>query len=69
MPMNIIDPDARVTHYCSEFFERLESIGCSDFKTANPKRRYICSYRGCSLRLSALRCASAYSSIFPWKRM
>ncbi len=37
MPMNISDADARITTYCADFFERLESIGCGDFREQNPK--------------------------------
>ena len=36
-PDTIIDPDARVTTYCSNFFERLDSVGCGNFKIDNPK--------------------------------
>ena len=28
MPMHNVGADARVTHYCADFFERLESISC-----------------------------------------
>ncbi len=36
--MNIVDPDARITHYCSECFERLEGIGCGQFREDNPEK-------------------------------
>ena len=38
MPMEIADADARITTYCADFFERLESIGCGDFREQNPKK-------------------------------
>ena len=38
MPMEIVDPEARITQYCCNFFYRLESIGCIDFRTDNPKK-------------------------------
>lgn len=38
MPTMIFDPEARITTYCANFFERLESIGCGDFPDDNPKK-------------------------------
>lgn len=38
MPMKISDPDARITHYCSDFFERLKSVGCASFRKDNPQK-------------------------------
>lgn len=37
MPNDISDPDAQITHYCADFFERLESVGHGDFKEKIPK--------------------------------
>ena len=38
MPTHIADADARITQYCADFFERLESVGCSTFRDENPKK-------------------------------
>ncbi len=38
MPMKIADADALITTYCADFFERLESIGCGDFREQNSKK-------------------------------
>ena len=38
MPTYIANADARITHYCADFFERLESVGCGDFREENPKK-------------------------------
>ena len=35
--MKIADLDARVITYFADFFERLESIGCGEFRDENPK--------------------------------
>lgn len=45
MPRNILDAKARITTYCADFFERLESVGCSSFPEDNPKKtvRLLCS--------------------------
>ncbi len=40
-PSNIVDPYARITHYCSDFFERLEGIGCGEFRNKNPKQTSV----------------------------
>lgn len=44
MPMHIANADARVTHFCADFFERLESVGCGSFRDQNPKKavRLLC---------------------------
>ena len=38
LPMEIADANARITTYCADFFERLEIIGCGDFREQNPKK-------------------------------
>lgn len=38
MPTHILNADARVTHFCSEFFDRLETVGCGYFREENPKK-------------------------------
>lgn len=38
MSTKIMDPKARIKTYCADFFERLDSIGCSDFPEENPKK-------------------------------
>jgi len=38
MPMDIADPDARITHYCADFFDRLKSVGCGSFRKDNPDK-------------------------------
>lgn len=45
MPTKILDADARITTYCADFFESLESVGCSSFVEDNPKKsvRLLCS--------------------------
>ena len=46
MPMKIHDADARITTYCADFFERLDSVGCSSFPEDNPKKsiRLLCAH-------------------------
>lgn len=36
-PVSIRVPAARITTYCADVFERLDSIDCDDFNTENPK--------------------------------
>lgn len=36
-PTDIANPEARIIHYCADFFERLEGIGHSNFRDKNPK--------------------------------
>lgn len=45
MPTKILDAKARITTYCADFFERMESVGCDGFPEANPKKtvRLLCS--------------------------
>lgn len=45
MQTKITDADARITTYCAEFFERLESVGCGSIPEDNPKKtvRLLCS--------------------------
>lgn len=38
MPMHIADPSARVLHFSSCFFERLEQVVYSDFCTDSPEK-------------------------------
>lgn len=38
MPMHIAGSDARITHYCAEFFERLESVRFGNFRDRNQKK-------------------------------
>lgn len=38
MPMKIADEDAQITTYCDNFFERLEIIGCGNFREQNSKK-------------------------------
>lgn len=38
MPMNINDAEARVTQFCSEFFNRLNAVGYGKFRTENPEQ-------------------------------
>lgn len=38
MPTMILDADARITTYCADFFERLESVVCGLFPENNPKK-------------------------------
>ena len=38
MPTHITEADARVTLYCADFFECLESIGYGTFRDDNPKK-------------------------------
>lgn len=45
MPMNILDAEARITTYCANYMERMESVGYGDFIEDNPKKsvRILCS--------------------------
>lgn len=36
MPNHIANADARVTHFCSDFLERLEGVGFCNFRIINP---------------------------------
>lgn len=47
MSPHIADADARITHFCADFFERLEGVGCCDFREVNPKK----PSRSCSIVL------------------
>lgn len=38
MPNHIADANARVTHYCVDFFELLESVGSGSFREHNQKK-------------------------------
>ena len=38
MPMHIASPRAPVVHFMSDFYERLNAIGCSQFPEDNPKK-------------------------------
>ena len=38
MPLGISDPEARITQYCSSFFNKRDAIGYGSFKTANSKQ-------------------------------
>lgn len=38
MLMGITDPEARITQYCSKFFNRLASVGYAEFRKKNPER-------------------------------
>lgn len=38
MPMEVHDPNARITEYCAEVFKRLDGIGYPKFKSDNPKQ-------------------------------
>jgi len=38
MPADILNPQARITHLCSDFFDRLSAVGCGEFYTDNPKK-------------------------------
>ena len=38
MPMHIVNADARITQFCADLFERLESVGCGEFREDNPKK-------------------------------
>lgn len=38
MSADIHGPDAHVTTFCSEFFERMDGIGSSEFRADNPKQ-------------------------------
>lgn len=37
MPTRIGDAKYRITHYCEDFFDRLESVGCRTFREVNSK--------------------------------
>lgn len=51
MPSKILDAKARITTYCADFFERLDSVGCGSFPEDNPKK--ACS---AALLAPATRC-------------
>lgn len=36
--MYISNADARITQFCSDFFERLEGVGCCGFRIDNPEK-------------------------------
>lgn len=38
MPININDAEARVTQFCSAFFNRLNAVGYGKFRTENPEQ-------------------------------
>ena len=38
IPMHISDPEARITQYCAEFFNRLNGVGYGKFRSENPEQ-------------------------------
>ncbi|CAN8061403.1 unnamed protein product [Agarophyton chilense] len=46
MPTKVFDPEARITTYCADFLERLESVGCGTVPDQNTKKsvRLLCAH-------------------------